>query len=135
MLVGERSIAINRAAMAAPELAEVLLAEGRFAAGPIVEKYLARLDDIGVLRIADPVAAFRMLYGLVVQDTQIRVLLGDRRPTHEELRAQAAAAVETFVGLHAMTVPEPHGHVGRARSRPIIAARPAAASAPVARSR
>lgn len=101
MLVGERSIAINRAAMAAPELAEVLLAEGRFAAGPIVEKYLARLDDIGVLRIADPVAAFRMLYGLVVQDTQIRVLLGDRQPTHAELRAQAAAAVETFVGLHA----------------------------------
>lgn len=57
MLVGERSLAINRAAMASSELAEVLLAAGRFTAGPIVEKYLARLDDTAALQILNPAAA------------------------------------------------------------------------------
>lgn len=101
MLVGERSLAINRAAMASSELAEVLLAEGRFTAGPIVEKYLARLDDTAALQIPDPAVAFRQLYGLVVQDTQIRTLLGDPPPTPAEVTTQAASAVDVFLRLHA----------------------------------
>src|ERR671912_1304876 len=41
LLLGERSVALNRAALA--ELAAVLLAQGRHRTGPIVEAYLARL--------------------------------------------------------------------------------------------
>lgn len=53
LLLGERSLAINRAAISelggAPELSEVLLAQGRHRTGPIVEAYLARLAGQGRL--------------------------------------------------------------------------------------
>lgn len=101
MLVGERSVAINRAAMASEELAAMLLAEGRHTAGPIVEKYLVRLDDQGALRIADPAGAFCLLYGLVIQDTQIRCLLGEPPPNETQIKARARTAVEHFLQLHA----------------------------------
>jgi AcrR family transcriptional regulator len=88
LLLGERSVALNRAALAelgggrapAGELAAVLLAQGRHRTGPIVEAYLARLAEAGVLGIDDPAEAFQLLYGLVVRDLQIRVLLGEPPP-------------------------------------------------------
>jgi AefR-like transcriptional repressor, C-terminal domain len=58
----------------------VLLAQGRHRTGPIVEAYLARLAEAGVLGIDDPAEAFQLLYGLVVRDLQIRVLLGEPPP-------------------------------------------------------
>jgi AcrR family transcriptional regulator len=112
LLVGERSVALNRAAIAelgggspagraAPtgELAAMLLAQGRHRTGPIVEAYLARLAALGQLRIDDPADAFRLLYGLVVQDLQIRVLLGERPPGPAALAEQARTAVERFLTL------------------------------------
>jgi AcrR family transcriptional regulator len=102
LLLGERSVALNRAALAelgggraagrapAGELAAVLLAQGRHRTGPIVEAYLARLAE-----------AFQLLYGLVVRDLQIRVLLGEPPPAPEALAAQARTAVERFLALTA----------------------------------
>jgi AcrR family transcriptional regulator len=101
LLLGERSVAINRAALADPDggLAAVLLAEGRHRTGPMVEAYLARLAAEGRLGIDDPGEAFQLLYGLVVRDLQIRVLLGERPPGPAALRAQAGTAVARFLTL------------------------------------
>jgi AcrR family transcriptional regulator len=108
LLLGERSVAINRAAVTelggrqpGGELAAVLLAQGRHRTGPIVEAYLARLAAAGHLRIDDPAAAFQLLYGLVIQDLQIRVLLGEPPPAPRALAAHARVAVERFLTLAA----------------------------------
>jgi AcrR family transcriptional regulator len=109
LLLGERSVAINRAAIAelggategSGELAAVLLAQGRHRTGPIVEDYLARLAADGHLHIDDPADAFQLLYGLVVRDLQIRVLLGEPPPPPAALAAHAQTAVERFLTLTA----------------------------------
>jgi AcrR family transcriptional regulator len=113
LLLGERSVAINRAAIAdlgtrdpaAGQLAAVLLAQGRHRTGPIVEAYLARLAEQGRLRIDDPAEAFQLLYGLVVQDLQIRVLLGEPPPARDALAARARVAVDRFLTLTAADRP------------------------------
>ncbi len=97
LLTSEQSIALNRAAMTSPDLARILLESGRHRAGPLVEQYLARLTDAGYLHIPDPPEAFRLLYGLVVQDTQIRVLLGEPPPSKAVIATQAATAVDRFL--------------------------------------
>lgn len=99
LLVGPESLALNRAAMSSPALAAVLLAHGRHTTGPIVERYLARLVADGRLAAADPAELFRLLYGLVVQDTQIRALLGEPPPGPADQARQAAAAVGRFLEL------------------------------------
>lgn len=103
LLTGPGSVAVNRAALAElpdrPEAATVLLRYGRFASGALVERYLADCDVRGLLPVPDPPAAFELLYGLLVQDLQIRVLLGDGRPDPEEIAARAKVAVRRFVGL------------------------------------
>jgi AcrR family transcriptional regulator len=99
LLVGDASLALNRAAMAAPELAATLLAEGRHTTGPLVERYLARAHADGYLSVDDPAAAFRLLYGLVVEDTQIRALLGEAPPAPAEIDRRAARAVRCFLTL------------------------------------
>lgn len=97
LLTGPVSVALNRVAMTSPRLAAVLLASGRHRAGPVVEAYLASLHEQGISPHSDPAAAFSMLYGLTVQDTQIRVLLGEQPPTPAHRRARAEQAVEIFL--------------------------------------
>lgn len=99
LLTDKRSVALNRAAMNSPELARVLLASGRHRVGPLVEEYLARLSNAGHVAITDPPAAFRLLYGLVIQDTQIRVLLGEAAPSKNEIANRAREAVVRFMQL------------------------------------
>ena len=99
LLLGERALALNRAAISSPELADVLLRHGRHRTGPLVESYLARLAASGELAIDDPDDAFRLLYGLVVQDSQIRALLGERPLTRPAIRRRAAQAVDRFLAL------------------------------------
>lgn len=101
LLLGERALALNRAAMSSAELAHVLLRHGRHTTGPLVERYLARLAAAGELAIDDPDDAFRLLYGLVVQDSQIRELLGERTLTRPAIRKRADQAVDRFLALTA----------------------------------
>lgn len=100
LLVSPWSVAVNRAAMTSPDLAGLLLQHGRHGVGPLVESYLARLDSQGVLHVDDPSTAFTELYGLVVRDTQIRVLLGESAPAPAALQAQADAGVDQFWRAH-----------------------------------
>lgn len=101
LLTADRGVALNRAAMNSPELAEILLASGRHRVGPIVEEYLQRLDQRGVIAVDDPADAFTLLYGLAIRDLQIRVLLGENPPDDEVVRRQATGAVTTFLTLMA----------------------------------
>lgn len=101
LLLGERALALNRAAMSSSELARVLLRHGRHTTGPLVERYLARRAASGELAIDDPDDAFRLLYGLVVQDSQIRALLGERPLTRAAIRSRAEQAVDRFLALTA----------------------------------
>ena len=102
LLTGDASVALNRAAMSSPALAATLLEHGRHTTGPMVERYLAGLSDAGHLPVPHPGEAFRLLYGLVVQDSQIRVLLGEPRPDAAARQRQAATAVERFLTLQAL---------------------------------
>lgn len=99
LLTSAGSIALNRAAMSSPELAEVLLVNGRHRVGPLVETYLTRLDDAGVIAVDEPGTAFELLYGLVVRDAQIRVLLGEAPPSPAAVAERAATAVDQFLRL------------------------------------
>lgn len=101
LLTGERSVTLNRAAITAGELGEVLLAQGRHRTGPLVAGYLQALMEAGVLMPTDPELAFRTLYGLVITDSQIRVLLGEPAPERAAIRAQAERGVDDFLRLHA----------------------------------
>lgn len=99
LLVGEASLALNRAAVSSPRLAAVLLEHGRHTTGPLVERYLARLHEERVLALADPAEAFRLLYGLAVQDSQVRALLGEPPPGPDERARTARVAVQRFLEL------------------------------------
>lgn len=114
LLTGPPSIALNQAAMSSPALAAVLRAAGRQRAGGLVSGYLARLHAGGVIDAPDAGAAFRLLFGLVVQDTQIGVLLGGPVPAPDERAAQAREAVARFMALVAPTgaAPAPEGVPG-----------------------
>jgi AcrR family transcriptional regulator len=103
LLVGDASVAINRAAMGElpdnGELAAVLLEHGRFTTGPLAERLLRQGADRDGLRMEDPAAAFRLFYGLLVQDTQIRVLLGGPGPSRRQIADAADRATEQLLRL------------------------------------
>lgn len=99
LLTSRDSIALNRAAMTSPVLAETLRSSGRDRTGPAIEGYLSRLHELGVLDAPDPPEAFRLLYGLVVQDAQIQTLLGAAPPRASDRQARASRAVAGFLTL------------------------------------
>lgn len=99
LLTSPVSIALNREAMLDPAVAAVLLENGRHRIGPLVEAYLAGEADAGRLRLDDPAQAFEVLYGLVVRDLQIRMLLGEAPPSGRALSARAHSAVADFLTL------------------------------------
>ncbi len=100
LLTGHQSIVLNRAAMSSPELADALRAEGRDRVGPLVEAYLADRHAAGDIDCPDPGDAFEVLYGLIVRDTQINVLLGATPPTAAEITERASNSVDHFLRLH-----------------------------------
>ena len=89
----------KRQALSSTRLAEVLLASGRHTTGPLIEQYLRELHEAGTLSAPDPEEAFRLLYGLVIQDAQIRALLGERPPAKTERRRRTERAVDRFLQL------------------------------------
>ena len=99
LLTDPRSLSLNRAAMTNPVLASELLASGRHRVGPIVEAYLAKTSASGALAVADPSSAFEAFYGLVIRDTQIRVLLGEPAPSAAAIRRRAAIGTDQFIAL------------------------------------
>jgi len=103
LLTSEPSVSLNRAAMTSAASSDRLLRSGRQRIGPVVERYLAHLDRHRILRVPDPGEAYRTFFGLVVRDTQIRVLLGDPPPPADAIRDEAKRAVDAFLALHVST--------------------------------
>ena len=101
VLLGDTSLALNRAAMSSPALAAILLQQGRHTTGPLIERYLARLYQEGLIQIADPAEAFCLFYGLAIQDSQIRALLGEPPPGAAARGRMARSAVSRFIALAA----------------------------------
>jgi AcrR family transcriptional regulator len=101
VLLSDTSLALNRAAMSSPALAAILLQHGRHTTGPLVERYLAQLHREGLMQMDDPAEAFRLFYGLTIQDSQIRALLGEQPPNAPERVKMARSAVSRFITLAA----------------------------------
>lgn len=104
LILGERAIAINRAAITAAatsaDLGRLLVANGRERTGGLLVQYLERQRVAGRLAFADAEGAFGALLGLLLRDWQVRALLGELVPPSEEvLRARAAEATALFLRL------------------------------------
>ncbi len=99
LLLGERALAINRAAIIEPAAAPELSSQVRERIAPMVEAYLAYQTTLGRLRIRDPVDAFGALYGLLVQDAQISALLGGTPLDRAGIDHRARTAVDRFLAL------------------------------------
>lgn len=107
LLVGERSVVINRAAISEaatdPTFAEILSAEGRGSVVPKLESYLedqAEHEILDLRHFEDAGTAAEALIGLVVGDLQVRRLLGAvTEPKIDRIEARADQAVRTFLAL------------------------------------
>lgn len=103
LLLSPAAVALGQAAISevshAPELARLLLAHGRERTGEVVERYLADLHDRGDVHIPDPADGFRLLFGLIVEDRQLRVLYGEPAPDADEIACHAERAVTRFLAL------------------------------------
>ncbi len=106
VLSGEISVALNRVAIAhaGPEnanLGAIVLENGRLAMGRRLKPVLEAGQKAGLLSFADSEEAFRSFFGLLIRDTQIRLLLGDQcAPDIGEIATHAERATEQFYALY-----------------------------------
>ena len=104
-VTGETSIALNRLAVGEAgiegrALGGIVLENGPLAMQRRLEPLLDAGRRAGLLAFADGCAAFRVFFGLVVGDMQIRLLLGDRhRPGEAEIDRLAVEATARFFAL------------------------------------
>lgn len=108
LLLGERSVAINRAAISdavrGGEFGRLLIERGRKATGTLVVHYLQTQQRAGRLVFPDAERAFEVLLGLLLRDWQVRILVGEMEPpTEAVLQAQAKEAVALFLRLYGIT--------------------------------
>ena len=105
VLTGETSVALNRLAVthAGQEkrnLGAIVLENGPIGMSRRCMPLLEAGREAGLLDFDDADQTFRTFFGLVVRDTQIRMLLGEqRRPSEEKIVAQARRAREQFFAL------------------------------------
>ena len=104
LLLGERSVVINRAAISEaptnPTLAKILAAQGRDSIVPKLERYLESRRAQGRLKFEGVGTAVDALIGLAIGDQQVRRLLGVLpMPEPEQIEARAGRAVRGFLSL------------------------------------
>ena len=106
VLAGDVSLALNRLAIGQASrdgaaLGRLVLQHGRL---PIEVRARALLETgraLGHLAFADTREAYRVLYGLVVRDMHVRLLLGDQPdPAERDPELRAAEAIDQFLRLH-----------------------------------
>ncbi len=106
VLTGEISVALNRVAIAhagpdSSNLGAIVLENGRLAMGRRLKPVLEAGQKAGLLNFADSEEAFRSFFGLLVRDTQIRLLLGERcMPDIAQIAVDAARATRQFYALY-----------------------------------
>ncbi len=104
LLLGERAVVINRAAIAEvpsdPTFAQILAAKGRDTVVPKLERYLEGQRERGQLDFENAGTAVDALIGLTIGDQQVRRLLGVLPiPKVEQIEARAERTVEQFLTL------------------------------------
>jgi AcrR family transcriptional regulator len=104
LLLGERSVVINRAAISEvtsdPTFAQILATQGRGSVVPKLVRYLEGQREGGHLHFEEAEAAIDTLIGLAIGDQQVRRLLGVLpMPGPEQIEARAEGTVEQFLTL------------------------------------
>src|SRR3712207_886891 len=104
LLLGERSVVINRAAISEatsdPTFARILAAQGRGSVVPKLVRYLEGQQERGRLEFEEAGAAIDALIGLAIGDQQVRRLLGVlAMPEPEQMEARADRTVRSFLRL------------------------------------
>lgn len=100
------SIALNRMAVShagsgKTNLGSIVLKNGRQAMGLRLEPVLSAARDARLLSFEDVDEAFRTFFGLVLRDTQIRLLLGDDvKLAAPQISADAVRATQQFLALY-----------------------------------
>ena len=106
VLTGAVSVALNRVAIgqagAEPKgLGQIVLQHGRLATGPRLKVVFEAAHQKGLIHCPDSEEAFRTFFGLVVRDTQIRLLLGEAlKCTSEDILRDASRATDQFFTLY-----------------------------------
>jgi AcrR family transcriptional regulator len=104
-ITGETSVALNRLAIGEAgiegrALGRIVLENGPLTMRRRLEAVLEAGRTAGLLDFAETQEAFRVFFGLVVGDTQIRLLLGDRqRPGERAIDDRAVQATAQFFAL------------------------------------
>lgn len=104
LLLGERSVVINRAAISEatsdPTFAQILTTQGRGSVVPKLVRYLEGQRERGRLQFEEAEAVIDTLIGLAIGDQQVKRLLGVLpMPEPEQIEARAERAVEQFLTL------------------------------------
>jgi len=106
VLTSETSVALNRVAIsrarsADSDLGMIVLKNGRFAMGRRLKPLFEAGQRAKILAFESSEVAYRSFFGLLLRDTQIRLLLGDAlTKSKEEIEQQAAIATEQFLRLY-----------------------------------
>jgi AcrR family transcriptional regulator len=104
LLLGERAVVINRAAISEatsdPTLARMLATRGRGGVVPKLERYLEEQRERGRLDFEEADTTIEALIGLAIGDRQVRRLLGALpMPEPEEMEERAERAMRAFLVL------------------------------------
>ena len=115
VLAGEVSLALNRLAIGqasrdGSKLGGLLLERGRRQIDKRARGLLEAGRRAGFLRFDDADEAYRTLYGLVVSDSHVRMLLGEA--VDSDFAGRARKAVAAFLKLHGRNIGEGEGGPG-----------------------
>jgi AcrR family transcriptional regulator len=105
VISSDTSIALNRIAVShagsgKSRLGAIVLENGRFAMGRRLKPVLEAGREQNLLAFDDAETAFRIFFGLVARDVQIRLLLGDRlKLGSAEIARDAERATQQFLQL------------------------------------
>ena len=108
VLSGPASLALNRLAIGqasreGSRLGDLLVARGRRAVSTRAKALIEAGRRAGHLRFADTQEAFETLYGLIVRDMHVRLMLGEHVPATNSDRAMAThvtGAIDQFFRLY-----------------------------------
>ncbi|WP_371170892.1 TetR/AcrR family transcriptional regulator [Aliiroseovarius sp. 2305UL8-7] len=102
VLVGDRAIALNRAAAAdgTGVLGDAIAKSGRQSVAPLIAKTLERAKANGDLHFHDSNDAVELFLSLLVGDLQIRRAIGQLpQPTYKDVEKRASTALARFQAL------------------------------------
>jgi AcrR family transcriptional regulator len=104
VLTGDVSIALNRLAVShagnnKSSLGRIVLENGPYAMRTRLLPIFLKGQKAGLIEVRGD-EAFRLFFGLVIADAQIRALLGDEnKPSQKDIKQFAQSAVEQFLTL------------------------------------